>query len=77
MSKTRVAQKAQPANVLPFTNIRTGIINYKNNDRITIQQTTTSYQEQNKSSGHKYNKLIMRIAHHVQQNVQVGFVESL
>ena len=48
MSKTRVAQKAQPANVLPFTNIRTGVTNYKNNDRITIQQTTTSYKNKTK-----------------------------
>ena len=39
LSKTRVAQKAQPANVLPFTNICTGITNYKNNDRITIYTT--------------------------------------
>ena len=45
LSKTRVAQKAQPANVLPFTNIRTGRTNYKNNDRITIQQTTKTKQK--------------------------------
>jgi len=49
LSKTRVAQKAQPANVLPFANIRTGIINYKNNDRITIQQTKTSYKKKTKA----------------------------
>ena len=50
LSKTRVAQKAQPANVLPFTNIRTGITNYKNDDRITIQQTITSYKNKTKAT---------------------------
>jgi len=50
LSKTRVAQKAQPANVLPFTNIRTGITYYKNNDRVTIQQTTTSYKNKTKAT---------------------------
>jgi len=50
LSKARVAQKAQPANALPFTNIRKGIINYKNNDRITIQQTTRSYKNKTKAT---------------------------
>ena len=50
LSKARVAQKAKPANVLPFTNICTGITNYKNNDRITIQQTTRSYKNKTKAT---------------------------
>ena len=50
LSMTRVAQKAQPTNVLPFTNICTGRTNYKNNDRITIQQTTTSNKNKTKDT---------------------------